>query len=267
MRRRLFLVSLAPLLSGCLSTALPSTADDAEVRALGESYRTDDDVHIVIEDVVVADHLQSTGASMAATFDHLFLFVSIRVTNTADAPRTLPSVDTFRLLTDAEHNTPHADSGQYTEPVYGEPYTGMADARADVEASGYLVFRIPRRRTTMELSFYDRTAERDIRWQFDPSAAIGEYPILALKSMQAPERSAVGDPIEIGLTVSNDGDATGSIDGTVWTAGALRDERPWSLEVPAKTPTSTTVAFTPSDAGTLHVTVDPFDATERIIIE
>lgn len=276
MKRRSYLVALTAGLAGCTSGPSLGGSDDdtsengtADTLTVGDETVTDDGIRIVLEEVSVTDHLETRRYSYEDV-DSLFVLIEVSAENVADGPQSLPKTDEIQLVADGQQFDTSVSGEVLSLPDSdeGEPYTGVDQARTGVESRGWLVFRVPRDVSAGTLSWHrGGIDDEEVTWEFDIDTS--GFSHFELTGIDLPQTATVGQPIEIDLTIANNGGSEGTIDLiALFEYPGAEDEREWTLTIPAGESVTRSVTLTVETDGELGVHVlEPFSASKWVTIE
>lgn len=272
MKRRTFLTSSGAAsfgLAGCLrmgsNDSGESSANESGSQtntATESSYNIDNQVgDTVAVQTGIELSLQNAQVAKKVTFSDeevyeapdgkLFALLQIQSTNTADTVLELPTTEEIVLTTDSNQYSSSDIYDEFgstpplTNPIEGEKYEEVTEARSGVSTSGWIGFIVPDNITTARVSWARDTYTNDgserlvAEWEvtFEPEAV----PDLAVTSIDAPSSTERYQEIMLSITVENTGGRSGQFNGEV-TAESL--EQP--IPVMGSVSGNSTKTFTPT---------------------
>jgi hypothetical protein len=238
--------------SNATPTSEATASGPGSAASVGETVTTETGIAITATDAqLVNEAMTPDGKLIPSESGHRIALVRLEAENTADAPRNLPAPEEIAMVTGGTQYPAEVDFGgrrsdeytQLTEPVSGEFYESIQDARPSVSASGWVLFDVPTNTSSGRLSwsrseFVDGeevalTAEWDL--QFDPASLAN----IQVDRVDAPSTALHHYEVDVVLEVSNSGGTEGTFEGAIRSEN-LQDPVPVTATVPAGE--STTVA-------------------------
>jgi len=223
--------------------------------SVGETVTAENGIAITATDAQLAnDAMTPDGELIPSESGHRLVLVHVEAQNTAEAPRNLPTVEELAMVTGgtqypAEVNFGPRRSESYTrltEPVSGEFYEPIENARPSVSASGWLLFDVPTNTESARLSWSRSTFTGDgevtysAAWdlQFDPDSLSN----IQIESIDAPSTALHHHDVDVILELSNTGGTEGTFESAI--ASESLDE-----------PVPVTATLAPGESTTVAVSV------------
>ena len=210
MQRRAFLVTAAGVsVAGCSG----SSDDNQSGAVAGESLAAGAGVELEVQEVILTHELRTEeGEIYIPESGNLFLFLRIESRNSGEEIVDLAGRDELRLVYDQEQFEPLVSNielsdpaiSEYEEPMSGELYQTVEDARPDITSSGILAFEIPVGSEEARLT-WAREYEQDEPLYWTLSLNPDSVPQFQIEEVRTPERAEYYSDFELEVEVTNNG--------------------------------------------------------------
>lgn len=285
MHRRRFLASASVgtigVGAGCLSGSEDPTSNDGSQPENGtdtdsktESELSSieaDGVELRLEETELAIEIESEeGEIYEPEEGHIWVLASVKTTNISDETRDLPYQANFDLVADgSQYGVAELDSFSevvLSEPVSGEFYSSVSDAREDVSAEGWLIYEVPESVESATLSWAGggqyQDGEGNAEWEI--SIDSDQLPDVGFSNLSLPDRVSVGDEIEVEVAFQNGGGSEYELETPLeieYPDGSTESET-IELTVPANDEASETLSYSSTALGAFTAILEEFDTSE-----
>jgi len=251
------------------STAQPTETVRPGSLDAGNTYETVENIALTVERVQARRSIANADRRVDAGTDRAFVVAHVTVANEGDGAATLPNYDTFALLSGSDQYeavVPEVSTGDYgvEQPIEGviepgELYERVEDAHPGVDASGWILFEVPRSVAQVEIawaepSYLERT--ESVTWA--TSVDMETLPALAVSDVKIePTPTRLATETTVTVTVENTGGSKGTFQ-TRWTVnlptGAERADT-LSVDVPGNKTETWSMTVKPAAVGNLDVSL------------
>lgn len=147
-------------------------------------------------------------------------FVEFTARNDGDEPINLPSLGEIAMVVEGQQYSAHNRfAGELTDPVSGEWYEGIEQARSGVETSGWLLFELPGDTEIGRLSWsrevFGNPETEYLIAEWNLTFGGGSLPNFRVVEFDVSERVDPYSAVEAEITIENTGAETGTFEGAV----------------------------------------------------
>jgi hypothetical protein len=253
MDRRRFIITGAS--TATLISVAGCTGSSAEAASLTESQENGGVALTVTEIQLANEMVVGSGDRYLPDTGNRFAFLKVESRNTGSDIIDLARRNELQLLIGDSQYGPFDVNDKvglgsvpdsFEEPVSGDRYEAVAEARPDIASEGWIVFEIPSDTSDARLSWArEFEQEEPLYWalEFEP----GSLADIEISSVESPDVVEIHEPTEVQITLKNSGGSEGVFRRTL-TVSPTDEMRTIEVTVPAgRTVTHTEEIPQPTD--------------------